>query len=270
LGFDGYQTEEGGERSPFDPRVRCATLGFDVQRLRRKNVGCAGRVRFPGCAARPLGLVVQRLRRREKDEVHAIPGCAARPWAWLCNAFGVVGSVPNTRRQTSPRGSHNRARVAQRTLGAGGPGPRIPHLYAEGVMQHSPGSRSAPWEPGTARAHPAPLRRRRYTTQPRVAQRTLGTGHGPPAVPRRGSTRHRVSLSPTPSVVAALRDFIGVPEMQMEQPLPHLGPAYLPNRTMTCSGGTERVRLWPSRRACDWLWRVRATIGQSPGPRRWT
>ena len=31
------------------------------------------------------------------------------------------------------------------------------------------------------------------------------------------------------------------------------GRAYLPSRTTTCSGGTERVRLCPSRRPCDWL-----------------
>ena len=36
--------------------------------------------------------------------------------------------------------------------------------------------------------------------------------------------------------------------MSVPTPKPQRGTAYLPGRTTTCSGGTERVRLCPSRR----------------------
>ena len=50
---------------------------------------------------------------------------------------------------------------------------------------------------------------------------------------------------------------------------PALPTANFPGRTTTCSGATESVRLWPSRRFCDWLWSAETMIGQSPGPRAW-
>src|SRR5262249_25608311 len=74
---------------------------FQEASLARKGYpGCAARpwavlcnafgVGLPRVRCATLGCVVQRLRRSDRSDGPGYPGCAARPWAVLCNAFGVA------------------------------------------------------------------------------------------------------------------------------------------------------------------------------------
>ena len=89
--------------------------------------------------------------------VHHIPGCASRPWALLYNGFAVLSKhwallyngLTVLSKHFNRDGSRKGQFTSNRRTRFRAPGVTP---YAEGITQHSPGSRSAPWVARTTSA----------------------------------------------------------------------------------------------------------------------